>query len=162
MARGRRDRAIPEVVRNSLTEKFQLVEFGAGLAASKDTATRMPANAEKSQSRICCIFVVAVCARQSAAQIEVIAELHRPRGGPMITISLYRNCYSVFLRRKRHYSGAVQVHERHSVWCKIAHHEDAEHNVCAPVLGRTCRNSKNEDGLVGQRVVCMYIPSFID
>ena len=54
----------------------------------------------------------------------------------MITISLYRNCYSVFLRRKRHYSGALQVHERHSVWCKIAHHEDAEHNVCAPVLGR--------------------------
>ena len=48
MARGRRDRAIPEVVRNSLTEKFQLAEFGAGLTASKDTATRMPANAEKS------------------------------------------------------------------------------------------------------------------
>ena len=57
------------------------------------TATRVPANVGKAIG-ILLHVVTAVYARKLSTKREVIAAIHKERGGPMVTVRLRRKCYT--------------------------------------------------------------------
>ena len=82
-----------------MVEKRHQCKFGEGLTALNYTATRLPANTDIAIRNLLHVCDGSSCEKTLLAKQEVIEGVHI-QGGPLITISLCRKCYTVYLCRK--------------------------------------------------------------
>ena len=76
-------------------------KFGAGLTAWNYSATRVPANTDSNSKAGARLRWQSMREKKKVlAKGDVIEEVHRQKGGPMITSSVCRKCHTAYLGRE--------------------------------------------------------------